>query len=631
MTIETLISNQQLIAQQLATFSTSALGGLLGVNSEFSPTLGPPGEVMVVPPELNLDDIPPFSGREITLPTLPTQGFLTDVPIPTLPTFPEDNTPDQPDFTLPAKPAELAAFNGTIPTLEAIPDIADLDVNSMLAAIVLPSLTPIVIEDAPTITLPEFSATKPDGPPTAPTNLQGTLATAYGTALNIMGNTSVAHADAWFARWFPNHATGLTALESRLGTYLAGGTGVDTAVATAIHEIARSKLIPEYIRVSRVARLDAGKRGFDLPDDVVQLADQNARTAMADANANTSNELRKLLFELEQKNLQFAVDQSRQWRTSSIAAYQGMFGSFVMLNGQAIDYAKSVVQAIVDTFNASINGFRAAIEGYKAEAEIYAEKIKVELAKLEVYKSQLEAEKAKAQVNEQLVRTFEARIRSVEAAANVYAKRVEALIAKAGLQKLKFEVFDAQTRAFVAIANAKEGEWRGYVADINGQTALQQSWAETVKARAVELEGYRAHVMALAEQTKVLLAYNESVTRQFEAAIRAYSVQAETEIAIVGSDIESYKAEIAGLAASNQGKGEVARLQLEEWKTGRELVLKKSDQEIVRAKAEAEVKIANLKLQIEVAAKIAEQLSRMAQAALSGINGVLAKTVSSTE
>ena len=54
---------------------------------------------------------------------------------------------------------------------------------------------------------------------------------------------------------------------------------------------------------------------------------------------------------------------------------------------------------------------------------------------------------------------------------------------------------------------------------------------------------------------------------------------------------------------------------------------KQSDLNLNRAKLEAEVKIQNLRLQFDVAHGIAEQFSRIAQAALSGINTLLSQNV----
>lgn len=631
-TISTQIENQRLLALSLAGSANSALAALGNINTDLQIRLGPPGEVNVVPPDVNLDAIPAFGGRELTLSDPPTQGVLTSVPIPVIPSIPTDGTGAQPAFTQPSRPAQLPAFGGSKPTLVAPIAVADLDVSALLASIPQPVITTITVPEAQTLNLPEFHGTRPGARPTdlTRTDLTSSLSGAYGTALNIMNNTVGAQTDAWFARYFPSHAAGVTALEAQLATYLAGGTGVNSDVASAIYEIERGKREGEYRRLERSVLLDSAKRGFELDDGILLAARIGVRTAAADANATSAVELRKLLFELETKNLQFAVEQSRAWRTVAVTAYQGLLTQYVALNGQAIEYAKALLAAIIAAFNAAIEGYKADAEGYRIEATVFAEKLKVELAKLDIYRARLEAEKAKATVNEQNVKVYEARIRTVEAAANVYIKRLEGVVARAGIEKLKAEIFESEVRAFGSIAQAKEAEWRGYAADLSGQNALQQAWSETVRARVAELEGHRAHVNALTEQTKALVAYNDGVSRLFENATRAYEAQARAEIAIIGSDVDTYKTEIAGVAASNEAKGRIASLSLEQWRTGRDIVLKKSEQEITRAKLEADSHMKGLELQIRVADAMAQNASRMAQAALAGINSILSSSQTST-
>lgn len=200
--VDTLIENQQLIAQELAVDAASAAVALLSINTAFTPNFGPPGEIIVVPPGLDLLDVPSHVTREFHAPAVPTSGSLTSVPIPVLPDFPADNTPAQPAFTIPGKPTPLPAFVATVPAFVEPADIANLDIQGLLAAVPSVTLTAITLPDKPTLSLPEFSATKPGAAPTAPTDLAGTMASTYQTALNIMGNTNVAQADSWFRRWF---------------------------------------------------------------------------------------------------------------------------------------------------------------------------------------------------------------------------------------------------------------------------------------------------------------------------------------------------------------------------------------------------------------------------------------------
>jgi hypothetical protein len=622
------IENQRLLAESLAGSAEVALQALVGQTSNYDPKfLQDQNSVAVVPPDTALLDIPPFTPRNTVLPPQPVSGALTQVTVPPLPDLPPDRTGTQPGFTIPPVPAQMASFSGgPAPAINDVGTVANIDIDALLAAIPALELLPITIGATPTITLPEFTATKPGAPPTAPTGLDEDFREAYGQALNVANNTITAASDTWFARYFPNHASQVAKLEARLDTYLAGGSAVDVNTASAIYEIERGKTDAEYRRVERSALLDAGKRGFVLPDGVAFAAQVNARTAAADANAGKAADIRKMLFDLEQKNLQFAVTESRTWRSVAVQTYQGMFTVFVTINGQSIEYAKDIVQAIIEVYNAQVMAYKTLLEGYQIEATVYGERLKAALAPLEVYKAQVQAEMAKARVNMYLTRAYETRIKVIETRVQVYRAQIEALVAKAGLERLKVELFDAKVRAFAAEVSAKEAEYRGFTAQVEGQRTLQEAWAEQVKARAVQLEAYRSQVTAITEQTRVLLSYNESITRQFEANTRAYEAAVRAEQVIIQSDVEQYRAQVEGIAQENNATAKVAELDLKKWEVGKELVLKQSELNLNRAKLEAEVKIENLKVQYQVANAIAEHSSRIAQAALSGISTLLAQT-----
>lgn len=603
---------------------------MIGVNTAFTPTLGPPGEVNVVPPDVTLIDIPTYSGRDFVVPNVPTQNALTSINIPPLPTFPVDHTGSQPDFQSPDTPAGIPLFAGSVPTLDDIGDIDDLNVASLLSGIAAPVPATISLPTAPTVVLPAFTATRPGDAPDAPTDLPAQLQSAYIYARSIMPVTASGNADALFTRWFPNHSVGLAALESRLLSYLNGNFDFDDEIADAITELARNQVNAEYIRNEQDAANGPGKRGFTYPDAVFLAQITGGASKRADANARSAMDLRKVRFDYQQKMLELAITQSKELRLGAMQIYVNVFQTFAVLNGQCIDYAKTVLQAAVEVFNAEVKSYEATLEGYKAEAEVYKARVTAALAVLEVYKAQIEAEKLKVDVNEQLVRVYEARLKAVQIYADVWKTKADVIAVKANLQRLKFDAYTARIQGYAAQVNAKEAEYRGYAAQIGGQVALQNAWAERVKARTAEIEGYKAHVEALAEQTKVLLAYNESVTRQFESAVRAFQAESEAERSVIETDISSYRALTEGISKQNESIGRVADLKLKEWETGKQVSLKRADQSIERARAEAMVKIENLKVQVEIASQIGHNLSAMAQAALAGINSVLSKAVSAT-
>lgn len=620
--VSTQVENQRLFAEAYAGAANTALASLLGINTPFTPTLGPPGEVNVVPPTGTLLDPLDYTGRAFQKQPAPNMGALLDVAFPLLPDFPVDRTGAQPTLTLPDKPSQIGKLQAAVPTLDAIPDIDNLDVSALLSGVSPPTISPSTLPAKPTVVLPEYTLTRPGAAPSAPTDLAGQLQSAYLYAQSIMPSSVSNQADSLFRRWFPNHAAGLAALETRLAAYMRGEFEFDDQIADAITELARDQIDAEYVREYREAAEDGAKRGWGVPDAVVLARQAAAGSKRADANARSAMDLRKVRFDYQQKMLEMTIRESKDLRVSAMSVYVNLFQSFAVINGQCIDYSKAILQSIVELFNAQVRAYEATLEGYKAEAAVYEARVKAALALLDVYRAELEAEKLKVDVDLAKVRIYEARLRAVEVYAAVYKTKADVVGIRAGLQRLKFDVYESQIKGYVALVGAKEAEYRGYAAEIAGETALQQAWAESVRARVAELEGFKTHVAALMEELKGRLAYNENIVRQFEANARVYDSLTNAERAAVEADIEIFKAQNAAISEANRALAQQAEMKLKEWEVGKQVVLKRADQSIERARAEALVKIENLRLQIEVASRMGENLSRIAQSALAGLNAV---------
>lgn len=630
MTIETQIENQRLFAVAYASEANAALYTLLGINDSFTPTVNPPPEVNVVPTDVTLEAIPTYTPQEFNRPTVPTAGSLVEVNIPSLPDFPVDNVGEQPTFNSPDIPAPLAEFSGTIPTLADLPELEELDVASLLSGVVAPVPTAITIRGRPSVTIPEISVAHPGDAPTAPTDLAAQLQGAYAYAASIMPTTVTAQADELFARWFPRHQAGLLALETRLAAILAGDFDFDDSIADAITELARDQINAEYIRNAQDAADGPGKRGYTYPDMVYLAQDIANGSKRADANARGAMDLRKLRFDYQQAMLTMAIAQSNDLRLGAMQIYVNLFQGFALINGQCLDYGKAILGAVVEVFNGQVKAYEASLEGIKAEAAVAEIRLKAALAVLDVYRAELEAEKLKVSIDEQRVRLYEARLKTVEVFANVWKTKAEVITVRANIERLKFEIFDSEVKGFAALAGAKEAEYRGMAAQIAGEVALQDAWSSRVKARTVELEGYKAHVEALNERLRGLLGYNDGVTRQYESAIRAYAAENDAEKSIIETDISGYRAMTEGITKTNEARGQIADLKLKEWEVGKQIALKRGDQTIERAKMELSGHVENLKLQVEVARAMGANLQGIATAALNGINSVLSKSTTAT-
>ena len=120
-------------------------------------------------------------------------------------------------------------------------------------------------------------------------------------------------------------------------------------------------------------------------------ASQQARQNGADNNAAAAREIVAMQAEMEQKNLQFAVTTSAGLRTAMINATLGYMQSIVTLDGQASEYARSMVNALIETYTATVRTYSARLEGYRTDAQVFQSLIQAALAGIEVYKAEIQA------------------------------------------------------------------------------------------------------------------------------------------------------------------------------------------------------------------------------------------------
>lgn len=625
-TIDTQIENMRNFALSYAANANDALFQLLNVNTSFSPTLGPPGEVDVVPVDITLQPIPDPSPVAFQRTDAPTAGALLEVVMPPLPGFPVDKTGDQPDLMLPDQPAPLAPYAGKIPTIADVGDIEDLDASSLISGIVAPVPHDITLGTAPTIALPDTQISRPGLAPPAPTDLPQQFQGAYAYAASIMPATVTAQSDALFARWFPQQSARTATLEMRLAAWMRGEFEFDDEIADAATVLARDQIDAEYTRSTQDAVEGPGKRGYRFPDAVYRAATTSLIDKRGDAVGRSAMDLRKVRFDYQQKMLELAVREAKDLTISALTIYVNVFQQYAVINGQCLDYGRAVLQALVDLYQAQVEGYKASLEGIQAEVAVAEIRLKIALSALDAYKVELEAERLKVEVDQQRVQLYEARLRAVGVIVEVWKTRADVLRTRADIERLKLEAAKIGIEAYAALASAKEAEYRAQAAALAGQTAIQQAYTERVRARQVELEGFKTQVDAINARLNGLLAYNESVTRQYAVAVQAWEGTNAVERTVVETDLAQYRSKAEAVSRTNEQTARIADFKLKQWQVGKELVLKRADQSIERAKAEMMGHIENLKLQIQVAVQMGANLQGIATAALNGINAVISKS-----
>ncbi|MDD5376245.1 hypothetical protein [Acidithiobacillus sp.] len=503
---------------------------------------------------------PKLTGVTLDLPVEPTTTLVfQDIPAidaGIAPIF----TAVAPTFDTPNKPSQLAEFSASLPAIDLS---AAFPAAPSLITPEAPTFTEHAVPVKPTTVMPTFSGTRPADIGNAPTDLAASMDAAYRSAAPQFITMATCYVDAELLKINPQYHAQLAAIEAQLTKYMEGGTGFSAAVEDAIYVRARSKNDAEARRVRDQAFADAAARGFTLPNGALLSASQQARQAGADNNAAGAREIVVMQAELEQKNLQFAVTTSASLRTAAINASLGYLNSVVALNGQAAAYASSMVNALVETYNATVRAYSARLEGYKADAQVFQALIQAALAGVEVYKAEIQALQALTQVDQAKVNVYRARIDVLTAFTGMYKTQVDAAVSKASLEKLKIEVFQAQVQAYGAQVSAKNAEWQGYTAELSGNEAQARVFGTQAQAYGSQVTGYKAGIEA-----KSIAVQAAATTNDARAKI--------------------YTAKMDGYRTIVQAKGEVARTQLENQR-----------QQVIAFQAETAYAVANFGVKME--------------------------------
>jgi len=535
-------------ATMLADADAAVSSAISAVESVGAPMLSYSWAALPAQPTVLAAMVPPtLAGVTLDLPTQPTGSLVfQDIPAITTGASPEFTAvpPTPGSFST---PSQLAAFQATLPSIDlsaSFPSAPSLIVPEA------PTMMDYVIPTAPTTVMPSFNGAKPADIGNAPSNLDTALNTAYHTAAPEFITMVNGYVDAELTKLNPEFHSQMGKIEAQISTYLAGGTGLNAAVEDAIYSRARSKNDAEARRVRDQSLNDAAARGFTMPTGAMLSSTQQARQAGADNNAKAAAEIVVMQAEMEQKNLQFAVTTSTGLRTAMVNATLGYMQNLISLNGQASAYAQSMVNALVETYNATVRAYSARLDGYKTEASVFQTLVQAALASIEVYKAEIQALSALTQVDMAKVNVYRARIDVLTSLTGMYKTQVEAAVSKASLERLKVDVFQAQVQAYSAQVSAKNAEWQGYTAQIAGDTAKVQAYGVQAQAYSSRVSGYKASIEAQASAVQAAATTNDARAKQYVATMEGYKTVVQAKGEVARTQLENQRQQVVSFQAA---------------------------------------------------------------------------------
>lgn len=568
-----------------------------------APVLSPVDMAQVTPPA------PPVTFQDI--PVVDTSG------LPVLSATP-------PAITLPTAPSQLAGFNEAAPTIStniAFPEPPSALMAPLFDAPVLPTR---VEPDKPQTMIPSFSVSAPTGMPDAPTALADSFDAAYRNAAPSTITMLNGFVDAQLTKFNPRYAEQMGKIEDQLATYLAGGTGLNPAAETAIYERARGKNDAEARRVRDAAFKDAAARGFTLPPGALSSALQQARQAAADNNATAAREIVVMQAEMEQKNLQFAVTTSADLRKTMLSAALSYHQNLISINGQALDYAKTVMGAMIEVYNAAVKAYGVRLDTYRAEASVYEIKLKAAMAGIELYQAEIQALTALTNVDRTKVDVYRARIEVLTSLSNVYRSQIEAVVGRTSLEKLKLEVFQAKVQTYATQVQGKNAEWQGFTAAIEGQTARAKIYGIEVEAYGAKVNGYKAGIEAKSAAVQAAALTNKARADQYTASIQGYSAVVQANGVVAQTKLENQRQGIIAFQAQSQAVVANAQVKLTYYQISSGIAIKNAEMNMTAQIQQAETRRAYSKSIADLGTANAQIYTGAANAAMSGMNSFAA-------
>lgn len=619
----TLITEAQAVAKELATRAASMVDNAaksFDTRYEIGQATYP---LKLDNINLTLAPVVQYSGERFHAPPAPGAA-PTNLPLPPVYTAAApSNRAERPSFESPSAPSELAQFSGVAPTLSGISIPSAPDALSHLD-ITPPTLTTIVVPDAPSVVIPTFDVVRPDTDIAAPGDFTGQFRADFSEHGAVLRGALDSAVDAYMAKINPRFAEQMSAIETRLSKYLAGGSGLAPEVEDAIYARAAGKTNDEYLRVRDTAYAEGARRGFTMPAGSVFSAVMQARQGAADNNARAAMEIAIKQAELEQQNLQFAVTQSTNLRQMVIAAAQQWASNLVQINAQALQFANGVLQATVELYGIKVKIVQAKVEVYRAEAQVYEYRLKAVLAVYDAYQAHIKGLEAQVNVDVAKVQAFTAQANSYGALANAYKAVIEGVATKAQIEKLKVDAFGAEVQAYAARVGGKTAEWQGYKARVEGEVSKFEVYKAEVQAYAMELEAHKTNIESHAKNVEATATANESQMRSFAASVSAYTAQVQGQSAAVMAEINSYEATIKQWTANANAQEAQARVRLANVSAQNQTVIAAYGMNSQTAIANAQMNYKHMNDMAQVAISGAKVYEGMASSALAGMNSLAA-------
>jgi hypothetical protein len=518
-----------------------------------------------------------------------TSGLNVPADFGTAPAAPTISIPSAPIVVLPTVPTGPVLRDVAIPTYvgEPLPDV--------------PTLYALSLPDAPDVNVDSLIIERPSFIP------PGALQDAYYQDLDSFRDVIWTGVDSELT------AAGIPAVNTRLNTMLAGGTGLPANIEQALFDRAIGRDEVSSIQAVQQAHTEWGARGFDLPGSTLLARTQEVRQANRTERGRVNRELSIQFHTQEIENLRFSVQQGIALEGTLLEAHTRIYDTARQLADGHWVVGKGVYDSALDIF-------RLQLEVYRSDIEAFKEKLQVELVKLEVYRSELESQRVIGQLNQQLVEIYNTELQGVLVGVEIFKAQVGAATAQIEAEQSKLEVFRTQIEAYTATLNGERIKFEVYETQVDAQESRAKVYTSQVDAYASRIEAYRTEVGAEATKVEALTKVEESKVQRYAEEVRAWSagISADSQnlealVEVYNSQLGKYTALLSAEEARVTGESRNFSIAVEQERTRVQALIEQTNQTIEQMKHVTALGLSAT----ETAATVNSQLAASSMSAIS--------------
>lgn len=326
-----------------------------------------------------------------------------------------------------------------------------------------------------------------------------------------------------------------------------GGTGLSVDVEADIYARGVERQRVENERLYQEVQNQFSASGIELPSGAYAARLLEVSNEISRKNDQINREITINQAELEQKNIQFSVQQA-------VVLEQMLVGFFNDQQNRSLQASQTLASIGIEIYNALVARQNLYLEKYKVEAEVFKTKIEAELTAVEMYRTEIEAVKATADIQTARANIYNIQMNALDIKAKIYATLIETAKAKATIEALKVDLFKVQTDAYSANIGAQKLMIDSYVAKLESEKIKADIFNSEISAYATEIETYKVRAEIARIQAETEIQKNNQLIEAYKADLGKYEVDLQAQIANADLIVKGYDIETKSYVANLQAK-----------------------------------------------------------------------------